>query len=162
MDKRNPIWLARAWEEKRHHTAQRVRQAIAALIRRGTVPSLRAISRMAEQIDHAPLSPNTIYRNEKAYELYLETASRRRAQQRRPRALKELCDTASTDSRKSLEARIKHLRRDRKDDLIARLLRLDAMLQQREQEAARLRNEILRLQEKLPRPKKPKSSNHMR
>jgi hypothetical protein len=145
-NKTNPTWLAPLWNRRKAKTAARVAKAIKQLVRSGVAPSLRAISRKAEELDGLPLSPNTIYKNPDAYELYLQHARAHRTERRRCQSLKEVEHLLPPEQRKHLTTRIRYLRRMRKDDLIAQLLQQDVLLTTRDQEAVTLRDEVLRLQ----------------
>ncbi|SRR6266851_3951927 len=140
-----PEWLKPLWDQRRDVTKSRVDRAIRSLSKAGLVVSLRAIAKRAETLDGAPLSPNTIYRNEAAYELYRARATARPRTRQRTHSLQALVAELPPSQRKRLNARIEYLRRKTKDALVAELLTLKQLLSQREMETATLREEIVRL-----------------
>jgi hypothetical protein len=140
-----PEWLEPLWDQRRTLTKSRVDRAIRSLRKAGLPISLRTIAKRAEIIDGAPLSPNTIYRNEAAYELYRAHAPARPRTRQRTNSLKALVADLPPTHRKRVNARVEYLRRKTKDALVAEVLILKQLLSRRETEAATLREEILRL-----------------
>ncbi|HKQ05710.1 MAG TPA: hypothetical protein VJ464_11295 [Blastocatellia bacterium] len=140
-----PAWLAPVWEAKKAETLTRVTRAIREIEREGGRVSLREIAKKASFIDGRPLSATTIQHNEAAYEEYLRHRRGLPPPRRRSTALAEVLSQVPDKQRRKMRARISYLRRMRKDDLIAKVILLGALVEIRDEEAARLRDEILRL-----------------
>ena len=144
-----PAWLVPAWESKKADTLERVKQAIREIEREGGSVSLRGIAKKAEEVDGSPLSATTIQRNEAAYGEYLKHRRPFPSRLRRGRSVAEVLEHTPADERRNVRARINYLRKERKDDLIAKVISLQALVEVRDEEASRLREEILRLTQQL-------------
>ena len=142
-----PAWLTPTWEAKKADTLERVKKAIKEINREGSSVSLRKIARKAEEIDGRPLSATTIQRNEAAYGEYLKHRKLLPSRQRRGWSIAEFLKQVPADERRNVQARISYLRKEKKDDLIAKVLSLQVLVEVRDEEALRLRDEILRLME---------------
>lgn len=107
--------------------------------------TIETIRSTVKQLSGVSISGNTIHRNEAAYEAYQKhrTAPRRRAP--KEASLSQLLRDAPTNLRTSLRTKINRLRRQSKDALIAKLIRLEGAAQEHEARENNLREEILRL-----------------
>lgn len=149
-----PEWLAPSWEAKKADTLERVKRAIREINREGNSVSLRKIAKKAEEMDGRPLSATTIQRNEAAYGEYLKHRRFLPSRQRRGQSIAEVLERTPSDERRNVQARISYLRKEKKDDLIAKVLSLQVLIEIRDEEAICLREEILRLTQQLTIDKK--------
>jgi hypothetical protein len=96
-------------------------------------------------LDGISISPNTIKRNAGAYEIY---AAHRCPERRRCLPEPLLIQTiaaASSEEKRLLRSRIARFRRETKDALIARVLRLEGTAKQQKDVENALREEVVRL-----------------
>lgn len=140
-----PVWLVPSWAAKKADTLERVKKAIMEIEREGGRVSLRKIAKRAEEMDGRPLSATTIQRNEAAYGEYLKHRRLMPARQIRGRTIANILEQTPAGERRNVQARISYLRGEGKDDLIAKVISLQRLLEIRDEEAVRLREEILRL-----------------
>jgi hypothetical protein len=144
-----PAWLAPTWEAKKADTLERVKKAINEINREGRSVSLRNITKKAEEMDGRPLSATTIQRNEASYREYLKHRKLLPSRQRRGWSIAEFLEQTPADERRNVQTRISYLRKEKKDDLIAKILSLQMLVEFRDEEALHLREELLRLTEQL-------------
>ena len=145
----NPRWLAPTWEAKKADTLERVKKAINEIKHERRSVSLRNITKKAEEMDGRPLSATTIQRNEAAYREYLKHRKLLPSRQRRGWSIAEFLEQTPAGERHNVQTRISYLRKEKKDDLIAKILSLQMLVELRDEEALHLREEILRLMEQL-------------
>ena len=140
-----PVWLTAIWEQRRTETAARIERAVTKLRADGcnvTYSSICATIRATEGIS---ISPNTIKRNGGAYEIYM---AHRRPQRRRclpEPLLTQTIAAANPEERRPLWSRVTRLRRETKDALVGRILRLESIVKQQKAAENALRDEIVRL-----------------
>ncbi len=139
-------WLRPYWEQRRSTTIDRVARAIASIKKRGAPITLRSIAGAASEIDGVPLSPNTIYQNEEAHKLYLESRTMRPLEPPVPQRLRSFLRELPSADKKAAQSRISALRRESKDNLIARLLDATRDSQAQQQELINLRERLLNLE----------------
>ena len=144
-----PTWLAPNWEAKKANTLERVKNAIKEIKHEGGSVSLRKITKKAEEMDGRPLSATTIQRNEAAYGEYLKYRKLLPSRQRRAWSITEFLEQTPTNERRNVQTRISYLRKEKKDDLIAKILSLQMLIEVRDEEALHLREELLRFTEQL-------------
>jgi hypothetical protein len=140
-----PVWLTGVWERKKTETAARIARAVSKLRADGCEVTYASICAAVRAIDGISISPNTIKRNDGAYEIYV---AHRRPQRRRclpEPLLAQAITAASSGEKRSLRSRIVRFRRETKDTLIARLLRLEGTVKQQKAAENALRDEVLRL-----------------
>jgi hypothetical protein len=140
-----PVWLTAIWEQRRTETAARIARAVTKLRSDGREVTYSSICATIRAIDGISISPNTIKRNRGAYEIYV---AHRRAPRRRclpEPLLAQAITAASPEEKRPLQSRIQRLRRETKDALIARALRLEGIVKQQRAAENTLRDEIVRL-----------------
>ena len=139
---RNPEWLNKRWEEKRQQTADRVSAAIGHLQKQGLTVSIAAICHAVQELFGFSMAPSTIKRNELAFANYV--AARKHVSYVGVRGTTlELLASAPADGRPKLRAKIRRLRRETKDELIGRVLKLEETVGQQRQLECKLRDEIV-------------------
>jgi hypothetical protein len=144
-NRKSPEWLRPMWEKKRAETVRRVTAAVRALKRHKKTVTLAGIREAIREIDGISISTNTIQRNELAYEVYLNNASTAVKKTSKCRALTVLQRAAVDGQRPALRAKIARLRRQPKDNLIAKLLELERTVEEQKKRENFLREEILRI-----------------
>jgi hypothetical protein len=142
---RNPEWLHKLWKRKRRETAKRVAAAVSRLVAKGKPVTIETIRSTVKALSGVSISANTIYRNEAAYGAYQKHHTEPQRRATRETSLSQLLRDAPTNQRTSLRAKINRLRRESKDALIAKLIRLEDAAQQHNARENNLREEILRL-----------------
>ncbi len=149
MDQRNekmhPGWLQPRWERQKFDTATRVEAAVNALQKDRADVTYASICRRVSILFGLSISPNTIKRNEIAYQIYLASRRPPKRKQFREPLLLQLIDSASDQDKRSLRSRTARLRRESKDSLIARLISLERTVTKQKSAENLLREEILRL-----------------
>lgn len=143
-DRPAPIWLSDHWERKKTETAHRVRTAIELLIAEHHAVTISAIRNKVTTVFGVPFSANTIKRNEAAYTLYLSSRQPPRNRSARDVLLRDLYVHASDTEKSQLRAKVARLRRQSKDNLIARLIALEHAVTVQTEVENRLREEIIR------------------
>jgi len=138
-----PVWLATSWEEKRKETANNVEAAIANLRKANRPVTLSYIKNEVRLLFGRSLSMNTIKRNEGAYQLYLANRRAPRTTQIKSHLILELYAHAEPARKAAIQARVARLRRHPKDDLVARLMRIEESLIEQMEVANRLREKII-------------------
>jgi hypothetical protein len=133
------------WEARKKETAVRVQAAIDKLRGANQHVTFSAIRETVRDLFHQSISANTIKRNEVAYQLYLANRRRPRMSPVRSQSVLEFYENTEPGARAAAQARVARLRRQPKDDLIVRLLRVDEMLRAARNVENRLREEIIRL-----------------
>jgi hypothetical protein len=137
------VWLRPVWEKKSAETATRVEVAVQSLKFEGRNITIKSIRERILTLNGVSISPNTIKRNDRAYQAYVNNRQGGSLERARDPSLMELMDETAADDRPSLRAKAARLGRERKDALIARVIRLErAALSQRKLETA-LRDELL-------------------
>jgi hypothetical protein len=140
-----PVWLTAIWEQRRTETAARIARAVTKLHSDGCEVTYSSICATIRAVDGISISPNTIKRNGGAYEIYV---AHRRPQRRRclpEPLLTQTIAAASQEETRRLRSRVERLRRETKDALIARILRLESTVKQQNAAENALRDEIVRL-----------------
>lgn len=145
-----PVWLTAIWEQRRRETAARIARAVTKLLSDGSEITYSSICAAVRAIDGISISPNTIKRNGGAYEIYV---AHRRSQRRRclpEPLLSQTLAAVSPEEKRPLRSRIERLRRETKDTLIARVLRLEGIGKQQKAAENALRDEVVRLSANRP------------
>ena len=140
-----PVWLTALWEQRRTETAARIARAVTKLHSDGCEVTYSSICATIRAVDGISISPNTIKRNGGAHEIYV---AHRRPQRRRclpEPLLTQTIAAASQEETRRLKSRVERLRRETKDALIARILRLESTVKQQNAAENALRDEIVRL-----------------
>ena len=143
-DRPAPIWLSDHWERKKTETVRRVRTAIELLVAEQHAVTVSAIRNKVTTVFDVPFSANTIKRNEAAYALYLSSRRPPRNRSARDVLLRDLYVHASDTEKPQLQAKVARLRRQSKDNLIARLIALEHAVAVQTEVENRLREEIIR------------------
>ena len=141
----SPEWLRGRWDEQRRQTADRVGRAVSRLRAQGQAVTFAAIRDTVKDIDGVTISTNTIQRNDLAYAIYHQYASRRASDSHRHRSLSALLDRAAATERGPLRTKIARLRRASKDELIASLIELGREVKNQQRREHALRDELLRV-----------------
>jgi len=142
---RNPKWLTTLWDRKRRETAKRVTAAVRHLVAKGEPVTIEAIRSTVKALSGVSISANTIHRNEAASEAYQKHRTEPRRRPSKEASLSQLLRDTPTDQRTSLRTKINRLRRESKDALIAKLIRLENAAHDHDAREHNLREEILRL-----------------
>ena len=143
--RKHPEWLSRQWEKKRQLTAARVEQAVQALKSDGGRVSYAAIREQVHSLCGVWISANTIKRNDLAYRLYLANRLPPRARHLPEPLLTRLVESVSAEERRCIQSKVSRLRRDSKDELIAKLVSLERTVAKQKVTENALRGEIIRL-----------------
>ncbi|HEV2133187.1 MAG TPA: hypothetical protein VGR47_02890 [Terracidiphilus sp.] len=141
----DPIWLTPMWEARKKETAVRVQAAIDRLREANQHVTFSAIRETVRDLFHRSISANTIKRNDVAYQLYLENRHTPRMSLVKSQSVLEFYENTEPSARAAAQARVARLRRQTKDDLIVRLLRVEETLKAARNVENRLREEIIRL-----------------
>lgn len=142
---RNPQWLRTLWDRKRRETAKRVTAAVRHLVAKGEPVTIETIRSTVKTLSGVSISGNTIHRNEAAYEAYQKHRTEPRRKAPKEASLSQLLRDTPTNQRTSLRAKINRLRRQSKDTLIVKLIRLEGAAKEHDARENNLREEILRL-----------------
>jgi hypothetical protein len=142
---KDPRWLQPLWEKKKADTAKRVERAIKEMVRLKEPVTLEGIRNTVKSLFGVSISMNTIQRNEEAFAAYQKNRTARRTTKVRDHDLAGMLRSVSGASAANLRARVNRLRRDSKDSLIARLLRLEEERKRQTEREDALREEIFRL-----------------
>jgi hypothetical protein len=142
--RKQPIWLEPYWQTKREATAERICAAIASLQKKRVSVSLSSICKEVKELNGRSISPNSVKRNQGAYDAYL-IARPRQARPGGSTGLKDLASELQGAQRGAMYARIARLRREHKDSLIARLIAIEQRGAQQELVEQRLRDQIITL-----------------
>jgi hypothetical protein len=143
--KGNPKWLEPLWEKKKSETAKRVEQAVTELVKQSESVTLEGIRHKVRALFGISISANTIQRNEGANAAYQKQRTARQGIRARNPALATILRSLPTAAAVNVRAKIARLRRESKDNLIARLLQLEAERKRQSDREDTLREEILRL-----------------
>jgi metal-responsive CopG/Arc/MetJ family transcriptional regulator len=141
----SPQWLRGRWDQQRRKTADRVSRAVARLRAQNRPVTFAAIRDTVKELDGVTISTNTIQRNDLAYAIYQQYASRRAPDSHRHRSLSAVLDRAPATERASLRTKIARLRRASKDELIASLMELAREVKNQQRREHALRDELLRV-----------------
>jgi len=144
-DRPIPNWLRPYWENKKQETARHVTAAVAKLASEGRPVTFSSIREAVRILYEVPLSTNTIRRNELAYEIYRQHCTSPKIRPGRSPSLTSLYQESDPEHRPSLHAKAARLRRESKDSLIARLIRMEGQFSQRAQVENRLRGEVMQI-----------------
>lgn len=123
-DSRHPGWLQSRWDRQKRDTATRIEVAVTALQKDHVEVTYANICKRVGLLYGLSISPNTIKRNELAYQLYLANRRSPKRRQLREPLLIELINSTSDLEKRSLRSKTSRLRRESKDSLIARLISL--------------------------------------
>ncbi len=149
MDQRDrkphPIWLQPRWERQKRDTATRVEAAVSALQKDRAEVTYASICKRVSILFGLSISPNTIKRNEFAYQIYLANRRPPRRKQLQESVLLQLINGTSGSEQRSIWSKTARLRRESKDSLIARLISLERAVVRQKNAENLLREEILRL-----------------
>jgi hypothetical protein len=148
-----PVWLTAIWEQRRTETAARIARAVTKLRSDGSEVTYSSICATVRIIDGISISPNTIKRNGGAYEIYVAHRRPERRQCLPEPLLTQTITAASPEDKRRLWSRVERLRRETKDALIGRILRLESSVKQQKAAENALRDEIVRLSANGPSPK---------
>ena len=145
-----PVWLTAIWEQRRAETAARIARAVTKLRSDACAVTYSSICGTIRAIDGISISPNTIKRNGGAYEIYVTHRSPQRQRCLPEPLLTQTITAASPEDKRPLWSRVARLRRETKDALIGRILRLESIVKQQKAAESALRDEIVRLSTKGP------------
>jgi hypothetical protein len=148
-ERRIPNWLRPHWEKKKQETARRITAAVAKLASEGRSVTFSSIREAVRILYGMPLSTNTIKRNEFAYEIYRQHRRAPKIRITRNPSLMSLYQESDVDHRAALQAKVARLRRESKDSLIARLIRMESQVSRQAQVENRLREEVTQISLKL-------------
>ena len=148
-DRPIPTWLRPFWENKKQETARHVTAAVAKLTSEGRPVTFSSIRETVRVLYGLPLSTNTIRRNQLAYEIYQRYRRPPKTRIKRSPSLVSLYQEGDPEQRPSLHAKVARLRRESKDNLIARLIRLESQFSQQAHVENRLREEVTQISLKL-------------
>lgn len=143
--RQSPLWLRTRWETKKQETTDRVTIAVQTLAAKGRRVTVAAICDAVKAVSGRSISANTIKRNPLAYEIYLKHREQPRVRQVRDAALEQLYQEMEPDEKAQLRTKVSRLRRETKDSLIARVVRLERMVGQQTTVENNLRDEVIRL-----------------
>jgi hypothetical protein len=141
----SPEWLRARWDQQRRDTADRVARAVARLRAQDRPVTFAAIRDTVKDLDGVSMSTNTIQRNDLAYAIYEQYASRRASSGRRHPSLSAVLDHAAASERPALRTKVTRLRRASKDELIASLIELAREVKNQQRREQALRDELLRV-----------------
>ena len=144
-----PNWLRPHWEKKKQETARHVTAAVTKLVSEGRLVTFSSIREAVRILYGLPLSTNTIRRNELAYEIYRRYRRVPKIRIERSPSLMSLYKESDPGERTALQAKVARLRRESKDTLIARLIRMESRVSQRAQVENRLREQVIQISRKL-------------
>src|SRR6516225_8635951 len=140
-----PVWLPAIWEQRRTETATRISRAVTKLRSDGCKVTYSSICAAVRALDGVSISPNTIKRNTGAYEIYVAHRCPERRRCLPEPLLAQTIAAASSEEKRPIRSRIALLRRETKDALIARVLRLEGTVKQHKDVENALREEVVRL-----------------
>jgi len=140
-----PVWLTDVWEQRRAETATRITRAVTKLRSEGCEVTYSSICAAVRAIYGISISPNTIKRNSGAYDIYIAHRLPPRHRRLPEPLLAQTITAASPEEKRPLQSRIQRLRRETKDALIARVLRLEHIVEKQKTAENALRDEIVRL-----------------
>jgi hypothetical protein len=143
--KSNPKWLEPLWETKKSETAERVEQAVKELVKQSKPVTLEGIRHTVKSLFGISISANTIQRNESANTAYQKHRTARQVIRPGSPAIAMMLRGLSKANAVNLRAKVNRLRRESKDNLIARLLQLEGERKRQSDREDTLREEILRL-----------------
>jgi len=149
-DRAAPVWLTAIWEHRKSETAARIAAAVAKLRSEGCEVTYSSICAAVRAINGISISPNTIKRNGGAYEIYVAHRNPQRRRCLPEPLLTQTLAAASPEEKRPLRSRIERLRRETKDVLIARVLRLEGIAKQQKAAENALRDEVVRLSANSP------------
>jgi hypothetical protein len=138
-----PLWLSARWEQTKKETADRVSAAIEKLKGTRRAVTMASIRDEVRLLFGHSLSTNTIKRNEPAYQMYLTHRRTPRTRIRKYTLISALYEAAGASEKAALHSKVGRLRMLPKDDLIARLIRLEDDVKQQSDLVNRLREEII-------------------
>ena len=144
-----PNWLRPHWEKKKQETARHVTAAVAKLASEGRPVTFSSIREAVRILYGLALSTNTIRRNELAYEIYRQHRRAPKARASRIPSLMALYQESDPEHRPALHAKVARLRRESKDSLIVRLIRMESQVSRQAQVENRLREEVAQISLKL-------------
>ena len=139
----SPVWLASTWESRKKETVKCVEAAIERLRETDRYVTLTSIRDEVRLLFGRSLSTNTIKRNECAYQLYLGGRRAPKARQAKSHLILELYAQVEPKKKAAIQATVARLRRQAKDDLIARIMRIEEELTEQMNVANRLREKII-------------------
>jgi hypothetical protein len=91
------------------------------------------------------MSPNTIKRNDLAYEIYKTYRKAPLTGQLRDSDLDQLLENTSTEAKHKMRAKISRLRRQSKDSLIAKIIQLERKVETQNAVENALRDEVIEM-----------------
>lgn len=148
-DRPIPHWLRPQWEKKKRETALRIADAVEKLTSERRPVTFSSIREAVKILYGLSLSTNTIRRNELAYEIYRQHSRQPRARNGRTPSLLSLYKETDVDDRAALYAKVARLRREPKDSLITRLIRLENQFSRQAHVENKLREEVIQISLKL-------------
>lgn len=107
--------------------------------------TIEAIRNTVKALSGVSISANTIHRNDGAYEAYQKHRTERRRKPSKEASLSQLLRDAPANQRAGLRTKINRLRRESKDALIVKLIRMERAAHDHDAREHNLREEILRL-----------------
>ena len=145
QNRADPVWLTPVWEARKKETVVCIQAAIDKLREANQRVTFSAIRETVRDLFHRSISTNTIKRNEAAHQLYLENRHTPRMSLVKSQGVLSFYENTEPGARAAAQARVARLRRQTKDDLIVRLLRVEETLKAARNVENRLREEIIRL-----------------
>lgn len=140
-----PEWLRTRWDEKRRVTADRVFSTVTKLVKQQRTITLSAICETIKSDFGLSMSPNTIKRNDLAYEIYKTYRKAPVTGQLRDSDLDQLLENSSTEAKHKMRAKISRLRRQSKDSLIAKIIQLERKVETQNAVENALRDEVIEM-----------------
>jgi hypothetical protein len=131
--------------QKRHITADRVFTTVTKLVKQQKKLTLSAICETIKSDFGLSMSPNTIKRNELAYEIYKTHRKAPVTGQLRDSDLGHLLENTSTEAKHKMRAKISRLRRQPKDSLIAKIIQFECKVRMQTTVENTLRDEVISL-----------------
>jgi hypothetical protein len=143
-------WLEKHYEATRQHTVSLVKMAVDQLVREKRSVTIEAISQRSQQLDPQGkgIKKAGILGNTEAYAYYRQHRPSRTAPPRRVAHKAESTHRLPTDLGRDLGAVRRRYLRERKPDLVERLLSVEQAYLESQQQLARLQFELLDQQQK--------------
>jgi hypothetical protein len=140
-----PEWLRTRWEETRRATADRVSASVKKLVKEKKAVTLAAICKTIELDYGLSMSPNTIKRNHLAYDIYKNHRKVPVTRPLRNSDLDQLYKDIAPESKQKMQSKVSRLRRQPKDALITKLIRLEQRVERQDGVENALRDELIEM-----------------
>jgi hypothetical protein len=151
-------WLLQHYAATRQRTVDLVKMTVDRLIHDGQTVTIEAICRRSQQLDPQGkgIKKAAILGNAEAYAYYQQHSTSRRRMSRRTSHSTVMTYQLPTDPQRDLGAVRRRYLRERKPDLVERLLSIEQAYIESQQQLARLQFELLEQQQKAQK----KRENH--